>query len=277
MIFYSVLGPSLTLNVLYGIGKHSYLKVRSNNHFPGYRRRIIDELLYSYSFSDWWRLIDNGPASPYFISRIFFDIVDLVSKTDEERKTIFEPNDWVQKFTEGPKSGKSNQLNPEDFETARTEFDRNPRDFVRCLERYSDHLRIRDLAESILVYCTDPRRREYERRMRLKCWTTLIAKIREIINDANNPAATIAAYTFPDPDGIRNFLDEIKIKDGLEDTGDKLLRFFNECISNSMPQEDKGTCWHSLITVGKQVGIHIVQSGYGLGRLPGLRTVSGEF
>ncbi len=205
-----------------------YFRTRVKRFFPGYRRRRADILLYTEQSDD-----------EYLISNTWFDIVDLVSKTDDQREAIFKPNDWIQKFMEVPQLGKSHELSPEEFGTARAKFNENPGDFVRCLEKFSHDLHIRDLAESILVYCTDPSQTPEERRKRLQCWLTLNAKIHEINNRVLDPPATTAAYTYPEPDGIRTILDELKAQRGLENTGDELLRFFNKCIVDYIPQEDE--------------------------------------
>ncbi|KFX97560.1 hypothetical protein O988_04794 [Pseudogymnoascus sp. VKM F-3808] len=122
---------------------------------------------------------------------------------------------------------------------ARAKFNENPGNVVRCLEKFSHDLYIRDLAESILVYCTDPSQTPEERRTRLQCWLTLNSKIHEINNRVLDPPAITATYTYPEPDGIRTVLDELKTQSGLENTSDELLRFFNQCITDYIPQEDK--------------------------------------
>ena len=217
--------------LLYEISAALYHYFRDNYPVPGYRRRIIDKLLYSrvHMFVD-----------SFFISSIWFDVVDFVSKTDIDRTEIFKPNEWIQKFTEAPELGK-HHLDPKHFEAARAEFDRDPRDFVHCLEKYSVDLRVRDIAESILIYCADRKQRQHVRRARLNCWLKINAEIRNIL-DTHHSTATIAPYAFPDPDSIRNVLDELKTENDLQDTGDGLIRFLNGCISNYMPQEDQGMC-----------------------------------
>ena len=209
-----------------------YQKFRVYHPYAGYRRQIIEQLLYSY-----W---EDGPKLPLFISSIWFDIVRLVSKTDAEREEIFKPNDWVQDFIKASQPGISHHFDSAYFERAREEFDQNPGAFVRCLEEYSHNLRVRDLAESILVYCSDSKEDPSERQDRLKCWLTLDAKIREIFSSSTGSATTIASYTFPNPDDIRNTIHQLKTANGLQDSGDNLIRFLNGCISNYMPQEDTG-------------------------------------
>jgi hypothetical protein len=132
--------------------RQSYLRPRVKRFFPGYRRQTADRLLYIEQY-------DDG----YLISNTWFDIVDLVSKTDDQREAIFKPNDCIQKFMEVPQSGKSHELSPEEFGTARAKYNENPGDFVCCLEKFSHDLYIQDLAEGILVYCTDPSQTPEER------------------------------------------------------------------------------------------------------------------
>ncbi|KFX97559.1 hypothetical protein O988_04793 [Pseudogymnoascus sp. VKM F-3808] len=57
--------------------RQSYVRTRVKRFFPGYRRRRADRLLYIEQY-------DDG----YLISNTWFDIIDLISKTDDEREAI---------------------------------------------------------------------------------------------------------------------------------------------------------------------------------------------
>lgn len=182
----------------------------------GLRRERLKQL-------KWIPPFRTGPNS----SDTLFDIVSFMSDPVDRLRTSLHNMLWLNEFIVFPgiEPNGTTQTQRLDFPKARSEFNRNPDEFVLSLEKFSQDLRIKELSGSIFMHCAKPelvktsiydghsivdmiviwlftrsltteklerlrqRRLEQLRQRRLKCWLNLQSQVLKII-ERTKPSST---------------------------------------------------------------------------------------
>ena len=197
-------------------------------------------------FEEW-----HHKKSKFFISYLWFDLVDFITGPDGMLETQHKDYRWLWDFMPPPISGGPVGESPTKFQNARKEFDLHPRTFIERLEAFAKDLVIQELSYAMIEYLSDPKN-AYDR---LKCWINLQSRISKIMEDTQH-AASRSEFFFPrkhtNLDWAYDFLKSRRESHGPDiEAADLASKFLERYIANGRPYEDKSEFLNPIVVLSK--------------------------
>lgn len=193
----------------------------------GYSGKRISQLLFS---------TGRKKKSRYFLSDLWFDIVEYIRNPDDGLHSYLSQNPWLEGFVRPSEKDRASWTFEESFKSARKEFELNPEEFVRHLEQFFEYVWVRDLSESLIAYITRPS----DRHRRMEIWISIQNKIDLLSRsaDVSDPSAIPLASSTALKRSL-SVIEGIKVSEAESlATRDQLKRFIQRSVDDGQSRKD---------------------------------------